>query len=654
MVLSDIAALGTTILHSLWQATLLAGLLWLVSRNQRLTARARYGLAYATLLVQCSLSVITLLYYRAPNPHLEATVKQAVIDFVAAAPPGAVTRHLLYTPDFWMGALVSCWLLGMLVGTLRLSVSLWQSRRMQSRAVTPVTEGFACQVRTLALRMGYSGRLRLWASRLVDTPMLVGHLKPVLLFPVAMVNRLSTEESETVILHELAHLYRYDHWFNLLQCLIEVVFYYHPAVHWIGARIREEREHCCDDLVLEHGPGRLPYARALLYFSAAHSESPATLSLTDGGGLLSRVRRFVNHQEISYKMKSRLLLLPLLAVIVLVATAAYVPAETPASAESLSGNFSAPAPGAQHAATAVDTLPQGTHQVTKISDGKTTRLRVEDGKITELELDGERIPEQAFPQYEEQAEELLGIQRPYRMSRNDTVILYEPLHHRFSDSVLIYRSLSALDGIDLNFDFDFPTEALQDRFLKLQLNLDSLGKHFESLQFDGLDGEIFLDKDLELMDSVYTRSLDGLHIFRHRLENIDRIDDLDELREREKVLQKALEQLEERKQQLRDRQDVRGEAMLDQVRAARNQVLAHARHTREALQQRRHAPLGLQVHSDDGAIAWRPLEGGASIDASAVPLPNSRMLPCPPTAPSATSSPARIYTYEYGPGSSLE
>ncbi|WP_116106007.1 M56 family metallopeptidase [Lewinella sp. IMCC34191] len=675
MVISDIAALGTTILHSLWQATLLAGVLWLVSRQRGLSARTRYSFAYATLVGQCLLSAATFLHYRSPSPHLEATVKQAVIEMVAAGPAVSTPRHLLYTPDFWMAALVSCWLVGMLVGSLKLSVSLWHLRRMQRTAVTDVPREFAQLVRYLANRIGYTGPLRLKTSSSVTTPMLIGHLKPILLFPIAMVNQLSTEESETVILHELAHLRRHDHWFNLLQCLIEVLFYYHPAIHWIGARIREEREHCCDDLVLYYGPGRLPYARALLHFSLAGAGEPAALSLTDGGGLLGRVRRFLDQQEISYKMKSRLLLLPVMAILVLVATAAYVPTDSSSNADAPSPDLSLPALAAQNTLSAGDTLPQGTHQMTRISDGKTTRLRVEDGEIKELQLDGREIPEEEFSQYEDRAEELLGVRR----QGNDTFITVDPYTYEHDTTIVIgigrhdaarfrrelgesrrklgesrralaesSRALAgSLQELD-NFNFDFDFSDLQSDIHGLHIDLDSLGQSLRAIQIDAFDGDILLDADVELMDSVYTRSLNGMKIYRHRLEEIDDIDNLDELEAKEEVLQKALEQLEERKRQLGDRKEIRGEAMLEHARSVRERALAHARETREALQQRRHAP-ALQPDCPitvigSGAVTNTQLAVASARSGAGVIEIGSR--PCPPVQ--EVRSPEPIIYYEIG------
>lgn len=398
----EVTAIGATLLHSLWQATMLAGLLRLVSRNGRLSSATRYRIAYGALLLQGLLSILTFLHYHTPAPRLEATVKQAVIEFVSVNP--AMSERSSFTdPAFWMSALVACWLLSVLVGASRLTVSFCRVRRMQREFGRAIPSRLTAVVNDLADRIGYRGRLTIRVGKAISAPVLIGHLKPILLLPFAIINQLGTEEAETVILHELAHLRRYDHWFNLLQCLIEVIFYYHPAVHWMGARIREEREYCCDDLVLVYGPGRLPYARALLHYGQTAAASPSTvLSLTDGGGLLARVTRFLYNRQITYTMERKFFLLPLLAAIVLVTTAAYTPFLAPTEPSLPSLEKLAPAFPALN-----DTLPPGKHEVTRISNGKVTKVRVEDREIKELEIDGRVVPKEEYSENETLAEELI-------------------------------------------------------------------------------------------------------------------------------------------------------------------------------------------------------------------------------------------------------
>ena len=128
--MAEITALGATLLHSLWQATLLALLLWSISRYGKMDATGRYRMAYGMLLLQVTLSVATFLYYYSPAPRLESSVKQVVIAFVGFS-PGEMTAYNRFTdPDFWMTALVGCWLLALVTGSARLGVSFWRVRRM--------------------------------------------------------------------------------------------------------------------------------------------------------------------------------------------------------------------------------------------------------------------------------------------------------------------------------------------------------------------------------------------------------------------------------------------------------------------------------------------------------------------------------------------
>ncbi|MEO0733472.1 MAG: M56 family metallopeptidase, partial [Bacteroidota bacterium] len=418
-------ALGWTILHSLWQAVLLAAVLWLASRAIQ-SARWRYRLAFGTLLTQLLVSIGTFGWLYEPRVAASSLPTDGPVYAVFVAAEGSGVGG--WNPAAFLFWVVVFWGVGLVCGSLRLGLSFGRVRRMRRtvQASTPVA--FRNRVESLAERIGYSGRLRIGVNPLLDGPALVGHLKPVLLFPLSVVNQLTPDEAEAVILHELAHLQRKDHWWNLLQCLIEVIFYYHPVIWWIGARIREEREHCCDDLVLQFGPGRLAYAKVLLYFEENRTTPATAVALTNTpNGLLGRVQRFLHQQNIPYQMKSRLFLLPLLTLIALVTTAAYHPASTivepemtavpslplaPISAPDFGSGTLNPLPLKPTlpaiAIVQPDTLPQGRHQVKSYRNGKSTEFIVEDGAIQELKIDGETIPPAEYDEHEAMVERMLG------------------------------------------------------------------------------------------------------------------------------------------------------------------------------------------------------------------------------------------------------
>ncbi|MCP9234804.1 M56 family metallopeptidase [Lewinella sp. JB7] len=541
-----LSAAGMTVLHSFWQASLLALVLWLYSRQSYSSAHPRYAIGCSLLVAQVVLAIITFFtYYDPVGTAAYGTFVVAADSIVTAgsSPPDAETAAW-HTPDFWLNALVACWAISTAAGGARLAWSYRQVRRMALAAVPVEPDGsyapFYEHARHLAHRIGYFGPLRIGLSEHINGPMLVGHLKPLLLFPVALVNELTTDEAETVLLHELAHLRRYDHLLHPVQCLVEVLFYYHPAIHWISERVREEREHCCDDLVLRYGPGRLPYARALLYFSQ-RAPATAALSLTDGGGLLGRVRRFIDHQEIKYTMNSKLLFLPLLAALTLVTTAAYVPAEI---TEDTCTSLYAPPLTPEAVVVAPDTLPRGTHQVTKISDGKTTRLRVEDGKITELQLKGQVIPPEEFDRHETTAERLLGVDAgPDRVWDRDS---RELIVRRFgpAEREIMDRALAEARKIDPEH-FKFQFEGLAEQ-------MDSLrGQLAHVYRFGDGDGDAMIRLHEFDFDSLVPKHLLRIEPFRQQLRELDVQElDLQDIEERERELRDALRELEQRKKAL--------------------------------------------------------------------------------------------------------
>ncbi|TAE46450.1 MAG: hypothetical protein EAZ89_20105, partial [Bacteroidetes bacterium] len=135
-------------------------------------------------------------------------------------------------------------------------------QRARFRDVRVMEYAWQNQLNRLATRMGLHKTLLLIESPHISSPMVIGHLRPVILFPVGLITGLSPEQLEAIFVHELAHIRRYDFVVNLVQTWIETIFFYHPASWWISARIRDEREHCCDDIAVAFADP-MAYARAL-------------------------------------------------------------------------------------------------------------------------------------------------------------------------------------------------------------------------------------------------------------------------------------------------------------------------------------------------------------------------------------------------------
>ncbi|MGO9112173.1 MAG: M56 family metallopeptidase, partial [Thermoguttaceae bacterium] len=111
------------------------------------------------------------------------------------------------------------------------------------------------------------------------------------LLPACLVTGLSTAQLESILAHELAHIRRHDYLVNLLQTLVETLFFYHPAVWWLSHQIRNERENCCDDVTMATVGSRADYGRALLAIEELRAASSSFLLAASGGSLLARIRR---------------------------------------------------------------------------------------------------------------------------------------------------------------------------------------------------------------------------------------------------------------------------------------------------------------------------------------------------------------------------
>src|SRR3989442_88229 len=167
--------------------------------------------------------------------------------------------------------------------------SLWQDTHLVPE---PCREALA----RLGARLRVSRPVRVVGSAVVQVPAVVGWLRPVILLPASALTGLTPQQLDVLLAHELAHVRRYDYLVNLVQSAIEILLFYHPAVRWVSRRVREEREHCCDDLAVAVCGDAHLYARALLMMESLRAKTPAlalSAAGTQGGALLRRVPRVV-------------------------------------------------------------------------------------------------------------------------------------------------------------------------------------------------------------------------------------------------------------------------------------------------------------------------------------------------------------------------
>jgi beta-lactamase regulating signal transducer with metallopeptidase domain len=310
-----IERLGWMLLHSLWEGAAV----WLLLQValivlQKKSAQARYLAACFALAAMALLPWMTF-----GSLDLSARLRSAPIGSVpalvhsedAASPSavalssdvapslrsaGSLETFLLPAPrtDFvnaFLPWLVGGWGLGVAVFAFRLWISWRSVRRLARLPLSPLSAAWRQRLAELCRTAGVRSVVRAGETAAVVVPLVVGWLKPVILLPLGVLAQLPAGQVEAVLLHELAHIRRHDFLVNLLQSVVETLFFYHPAVRSISRRIREERERVCDDLSVEWCRNPVVYAEALTTFEEFRRQSLA-LAVTDGD-LLARVRRVV-------------------------------------------------------------------------------------------------------------------------------------------------------------------------------------------------------------------------------------------------------------------------------------------------------------------------------------------------------------------------
>ena len=191
----------------------------------------------------------------------------------------------------WLSWIVGLWALGAGVLVLRLAAGWGVILRLRAQGERPKDPAWSARLDRLRARLGVSSPVRLLSSASATVPMVIGWMRPVVLVPAGLLMGLSASQLEAILAHELAHIRRHDYLVNLLQNIVETLFFYHPAVWWVSDQVRREREHCCDDLAAEMCGNALDYARALTALAELRQTSGALGLAATGGSLVGRIAR---------------------------------------------------------------------------------------------------------------------------------------------------------------------------------------------------------------------------------------------------------------------------------------------------------------------------------------------------------------------------
>ncbi len=288
-------SLGWATLNSFWQMALLWCLFIGANHLFRFSAQKKYQFSVIAIITGFTWFVFTFIYYYTNKP---VTALAFITDTINA--PGELLNIFLYSASLAYLALL-------IFPSYKLYRNWRFIRAIRREGLQKADYQYRLFVQKIASRLGISKKVTVFVSELARSPLTIGYFKPVILLPVAALNNLGTQQVEAILLHELSHIRRFDYLVNFLISIINTVLYFNPFVKMFMQQVEEERENCCDQLVLQFGYDKLGYASALLTLEklSAHQQVLA-IGATGKNLLVSRIEKIVGLEKKKSFKKSQL------------------------------------------------------------------------------------------------------------------------------------------------------------------------------------------------------------------------------------------------------------------------------------------------------------------------------------------------------------
>ncbi len=293
--------LSWTLIHSFWIGSaiwILTGLITTLTSQSSAKRIIKIG-----GLILFLLSIILVLFQQIPTQPevysfwslgLEPTVFNLELNFVDKLKL-AITHN-----SRWISWI---WLLGALFGVLRYLVNKNRVNLYRSKAIPCTDLSVITRIDVLSKGLGIRRRIKLLVSPLVNSPMTTGVMKPIIYFPAGLISGFNSQELDTILLHELAHIRRNDYLVNTILVLLETTFFFNPFVILMVRNLRKEMEYTCDDEVLKLN-NNLSYAKTLIKLQEINLSNQVALAAKNNSEFKNRIERMItqNNNSVSHKI----------------------------------------------------------------------------------------------------------------------------------------------------------------------------------------------------------------------------------------------------------------------------------------------------------------------------------------------------------------
>lgn len=296
-------SIALTLIHFLWQGALIALVLktaLMFTPHQK--SQLRYVFSSGAMLLNFITPLVTFFVIYQPNTlNLTQPLFETSMTSIKFTPSSinngwhaSIVEYFPYLTVFWLSVIS--------ILSLKLFIELYSVTQLPKNNVLAPDDELYKRFEALAKKIGLRNTPNLLLSLDTHVPMAIGWIKPIVLLPVSMLTGLTPTQLDMLMLHELAHIRRYDYFINFIQSIVEIILFFHPAVLWVSNQMRNEREYCSDDIAVKYSGNPIAYAHTLADTATLCNKHrkrsiPSMAMAASGGDLTQRVLRLVNHHH---------------------------------------------------------------------------------------------------------------------------------------------------------------------------------------------------------------------------------------------------------------------------------------------------------------------------------------------------------------------
>ena len=292
-----INALVQAIFESVGQALLIyVALQVLVQLFPGITSKYKYDANYLGLTIICCWFMANLLKIYLHN--------LALVNYAMLTPGNNLILGVTHTPSLLQQAeglitqyakyIAGLYMIGLILQAIKLTGGFVHIHHIRKQKNLQTDISWTNKAQEICKNLKIVKSVSLYFSEHISIPLTIGYLKPIIIFPLSLINNLDSNQVEAILMHELSHIKRHDYLLNILQCIMETILCFNPFVWLISKSIRLERENCCDDMVIDADYNNFTYSKALLVIAQQNSQHYA-LAMASAGNkkypLLNRIKR---------------------------------------------------------------------------------------------------------------------------------------------------------------------------------------------------------------------------------------------------------------------------------------------------------------------------------------------------------------------------